>query len=43
MRAVETDAVQSRLLLPIASAAALFFYVVNLSRVLLAGGEWAHS
>jgi plastocyanin len=35
---------QSRLLLPIllplASAAALFFYVVNLSRVLLAGGEW---
>ncbi len=44
MRAVETDAVQSRLLLPIllpiASAAALFFYVVNLSRVLLAGGEW---
>ena len=44
MRTVETDAVQSRLLLPIllpvASAAALFFYVINLSRVLLAGGEW---
>ncbi len=28
------------LLLPIASAAALFFYVINLSRALLAGGEW---
>jgi plastocyanin len=28
------------LLLPIASAAAIFFYVVNLSRALLAGGEW---
>ena len=44
MRTVETDAVQSRLLLPIllpvASAAALFFYVINVSRVLLAGGEW---
>jgi plastocyanin len=44
MRTVETDAVRTRLLLPIllplASAAALFFYVVNLSRVLLAGGEW---
>src|SRR5262245_16321310 len=44
MRAVDADAVQSRLLLPIllplASAAALFFYVINLSRVLLAGGEW---
>jgi plastocyanin len=28
------------LLLPIASAAAIFFYVINLSRALLAGGEW---
>jgi plastocyanin len=28
------------LLLPIVSAAAIFFYVVNLSRALLAGGEW---
>jgi plastocyanin len=28
------------ILLPIVSAAAIFFYVVNLSRVLLAGGEW---
>jgi plastocyanin len=44
MRGVETDAVQTRLvlpvLLPLVSAAALFFYVINLSRVLLAGGEW---
>jgi len=44
MRAGETDAVQTRLvlpiLLPLVSAAALFFYVINLSRVLLAGGEW---
>ena len=28
------------LLLPIVSAAAIFFYVINLSRALLAGGEW---
>jgi plastocyanin len=28
------------ILLPIVSAAAIFFYVVNLSRALLAGGEW---
>lgn len=28
------------LLLPIVSVAALFFYVINVSRVLLAGGEW---
>jgi plastocyanin len=28
------------LLLPILSGAALFFYVINLSRALLAGGEW---
>src|SRR3954452_3258996 len=28
------------LLLPIASVAAIFFYVINLSRALLAGGEW---
>jgi plastocyanin len=44
VRTAESDAVQSRLLLPIllptVSAAALFLYVVNLSRVLLAGGEW---
>src|SRR5262245_60888755 len=44
MRAGETDAVQTRLvlpiLLPLVSVVALFFYVINLSRVLLAGGEW---
>jgi len=38
------EAVRTRillpLLLPIVSAAALFFYVINLSRALLAGGEW---
>jgi len=28
------------LMLPIVSAAAIFFYVINLSRALLAGGEW---
>src|SRR3954470_6105625 len=28
------------LLLPIASVAAIFFYVINLSRALLAGGKW---
>ncbi len=28
------------LLLPVVSVAALFFYVINVSRVLLAGGEW---
>lgn len=28
------------LLLPVVSAAALFFYVINLSRALIAGGEW---
>jgi plastocyanin len=28
------------LLMPIVSAAAIFFYVINLSRALLAGGEW---
>jgi hypothetical protein len=38
------EAVRTRvllpLLLPIVSAAALFLYVINLSRALLAGGEW---
>jgi plastocyanin len=28
------------ILLPIVSAATIFFYVINLSRVLLTGGEW---
>src|SRR5438046_1335241 len=39
-----SEAIRTRLilpiLLPIVSAAAIFFYVINLSRVLLAGGEW---
>src|SRR5215831_2841033 len=39
-----SEAIRTRvilpILLPIVSAAAIFFYVINLSRVLLAGGEW---
>src|SRR5262245_46850678 len=39
-----SEAIRTRvilpILMPIVSAAALFFYVINLSRVLLAGGEW---
>jgi plastocyanin len=42
--APHAEAIRTRLilpiLLPIVSAAAIFFYVINLSRVLLAGGEW---
>jgi len=39
-----SEAIRTRvilpILLPIVSAAAIFFYVINVSRVLLAGGEW---
>ena len=39
-----SEAIRTRvilpILLPIVSAAAFFFYVINVSRVLLAGGEW---
>jgi len=39
-----SEAIRTRvilpILLPIVSAATIFFYVINLSRVLLAGGEW---
>jgi plastocyanin len=39
-----SEAIRTRvvlpILLPIVSAAAIFFYVINLSRVLLAGGKW---
>lgn len=39
-----SEAIRTRvilpILLPIVSAATIFFYVINVSRVLLAGGEW---
>lgn len=42
--APKSEAMRTRVLLPfllpVASAAALFFYVINLSRALIAGGEW---